>query len=81
MIICLTLSILISVILVRQYYTNKIRKLKICKFNNACTKYNKKDTSEALKRVIQLIISDQDTSPQYDLELQFAVFSASGKRR
>jgi len=49
MIICLTLSILISVILVRQYYTNKIRKLKICKFNNACTKYNKKDTSEALK--------------------------------
>lgn len=57
------------------------QKLKTCPYQHACMTYNKEHTNEALKRVVQLIITDQENSPSYNLELKKFIAKSSMEHR
>jgi len=62
--------IILSIIVTSLYYQYKIKKLPVCRFNNACTKFNEKDTAEAIQRITQLIIKEQGNTKKFDEELK-----------
>ena len=71
----------VTIFMMNRIFNNKLKKLKTCPYQHACMTYNKEHTNEALKRVIQLIITDQENSPSYNLELKKFIAKSSVSRR